>query len=303
MTVSRSASWSRRSSGSIGHDVPITEAPPRPGDAVGAFANVDRAAELLDWQTELVDRRGDRLGPGVGRPPPGSPGLRVTRPYVVSLAAAVIDCVGEPGDAGLGHARLPRHGAVRRDGSVRPAQRTHRGDRPGPPARQPPLPRPRSTRLVPAGGFKKPCNTTGTATNAGYPEATFTWQVSQVLQETARGTGRHRRADPPLQQRAPLGSVRRRPGTGRQRAPRRPQDQHPRRRLLRGRGARLPRDRPDRPPALDPRHLQAFAQAGARHPGSPARGRVVGGELHRGRRRTRLPLRPRPPSTSPTSRR
>ena len=36
-------------------------------------------------------------------------------------------------------------------------------------------------RLVPAGGFKKPCNTTGTATNAGYPEATFTWQVSRVL--------------------------------------------------------------------------------------------------------------------------
>ena len=37
----------------FGHDVPITEAPPRPGDAVGAFANVDRATELLDWRTEL----------------------------------------------------------------------------------------------------------------------------------------------------------------------------------------------------------------------------------------------------------
>jgi UDP-glucose 4-epimerase len=36
-----------------GHDVPLTEAPPRPGDAVGAFANVDRATELLDWRTEL----------------------------------------------------------------------------------------------------------------------------------------------------------------------------------------------------------------------------------------------------------
>ena len=32
-------------------------------------------------------------------------------------------------------------------------------------------------RLVPAGGFRKPCNTTGTATNGGYPEATFTWRV------------------------------------------------------------------------------------------------------------------------------
>ena len=31
---------------------------------------------------------------------------------------------------------------------------------------------------VPAGGFRKPCNTTGTATRGGFPEATFTWQVS-----------------------------------------------------------------------------------------------------------------------------
>jgi UDP-glucose 4-epimerase len=37
----------------FGRSVPLTEAPPRPGDAVGAFANVDRAHALLDWQTEL----------------------------------------------------------------------------------------------------------------------------------------------------------------------------------------------------------------------------------------------------------
>jgi UDP-glucose 4-epimerase len=37
----------------FGHEVPTTEAPPRPGDAVGAFANVDRSAQLLDWRTEL----------------------------------------------------------------------------------------------------------------------------------------------------------------------------------------------------------------------------------------------------------
>ena len=34
--------------------MPIEEAPPRPGDAVGAFANVDRAAELLGWRSELT---------------------------------------------------------------------------------------------------------------------------------------------------------------------------------------------------------------------------------------------------------
>jgi UDP-glucose 4-epimerase len=37
----------------FGRKVPLSEAPPRPGDAVGAFANVDRATELLDWRTEL----------------------------------------------------------------------------------------------------------------------------------------------------------------------------------------------------------------------------------------------------------
>jgi UDP-glucose 4-epimerase len=37
----------------FGSPVPIKEAPPRPGDAVGAYANVDRATRLLRWQTEL----------------------------------------------------------------------------------------------------------------------------------------------------------------------------------------------------------------------------------------------------------
>lgn len=37
----------------FGKPVPTSEAPPRPGDAVGAFANADRARDLLGWQTEL----------------------------------------------------------------------------------------------------------------------------------------------------------------------------------------------------------------------------------------------------------
>jgi N-acetylmuramoyl-L-alanine amidase len=47
----------------------------------------------------------------------------------------------------------------------------------------------RINRLVPAGGFKKPCNTTGTATNGGYPEATFTWQVSRLLRHRLEALG------------------------------------------------------------------------------------------------------------------
>lgn len=44
-------------------------------------------------------------------------------------------------------------------------------------------------RLVPAGGFKKPCNSTGTATNAGYPEATFNWRVARLLRDRLRRLG------------------------------------------------------------------------------------------------------------------
>jgi UDP-glucose 4-epimerase len=58
----------------FGRSVPIREAPPRPGDAVGAFANVDRARDLLGWTSTLTldegiasalawsDRRKDVLG-------------------------------------------------------------------------------------------------------------------------------------------------------------------------------------------------------------------------------------------------
>ncbi len=38
-------------------------------------------------------------------------------------------------------------------------------------------------RPVPAGGFKKPCNTTGTATRSGVPEATVVWWVVLLVRE------------------------------------------------------------------------------------------------------------------------
>ncbi len=47
----------------------------------------------------------------------------------------------------------------------------------------------RINRLVPAGGFRKPCNTTGTATNGGFPEATFTWRVALLLQRRLEKAG------------------------------------------------------------------------------------------------------------------
>lgn len=44
-------------------------------------------------------------------------------------------------------------------------------------------------RLVSAGPTRKPCNTTGTATNGGYPEATFVWQVAQLVKAELEGLG------------------------------------------------------------------------------------------------------------------
>jgi UDP-glucose 4-epimerase len=38
----------------FGETVPVREAPPRPGDAVGAFANVDKARDVLGWTAELT---------------------------------------------------------------------------------------------------------------------------------------------------------------------------------------------------------------------------------------------------------
>ncbi|WGL53074.1 N-acetylmuramoyl-L-alanine amidase [Nocardioides sp. BP30] len=44
-------------------------------------------------------------------------------------------------------------------------------------------------RLVWIGNGRKPCNTTGTATHAGYPEATFAWRVAQRMKRRLEGLG------------------------------------------------------------------------------------------------------------------
>ena len=44
-------------------------------------------------------------------------------------------------------------------------------------------------RPVPAGGFKKPCNTTGAATNSGVPEATVNFRLSQAVKRRLEALG------------------------------------------------------------------------------------------------------------------
>ncbi len=102
-------------------------------------------------------------------------------------------------------------------------------------------------RPVPAGGFTKPCNTTGTATDGGYPEATLTWQVSRVLRARLTDLGARVVMTRTSNRDGPLGAVRRRPRSRRQPHQGRPQDQHPRRRVVRRRRPRLPRHRPRLP--------------------------------------------------------
>ena len=43
--------------------------------------------------------------------------------------------------------------------------------------------------LVPAGGFEKPCNTTGTATVNGVPEATVTFDLAKVVEQRLQALG------------------------------------------------------------------------------------------------------------------
>ena len=43
--------------------------------------------------------------------------------------------------------------------------------------------------LVPAGGFEKPCNTTGTATDSGVAEATVTFQLARAVEQRLEALG------------------------------------------------------------------------------------------------------------------
>jgi N-acetylmuramoyl-L-alanine amidase len=46
-----------------------------------------------------------------------------------------------------------------------------------------------SNALVPAGGFEKPCNTTGTATASGVPEATVTFRLARAVEQRLGALG------------------------------------------------------------------------------------------------------------------
>ena len=161
-----------------------------------------------------------------------------------------------PGQPAHRHRRRHEHDGAGGEGT--PARQGRR-DRPGSPARQQPAPR-QINRLVDAGGFRKPCNTTGTATNRGFPESTFTWRVSLVARAPAAGEGRHRLPDASYELVRRLGSLHRRPRTQGQPGRRgRGRVRARRRRVVHG--PRVLRHPAGTAARVDRRHRQAVATA------------------------------------------
>jgi N-acetylmuramoyl-L-alanine amidase len=107
---------------------------------------------------------------------------------IVSLVAVLAGLVPAPGDPGLetGAARASQPAVADRvgqplAGKVIVLDAGHQLGNHNFPAE--------INRLVPAGGFTKPCNTTGTSTNGGYPEATFAWDVTLELKAKLEKAG------------------------------------------------------------------------------------------------------------------
>jgi len=104
---------------------------------------------------------------GAGAAAPASAQLPVPGSLVPASGSTAVLGSAAPGPAGPARARLPLAG---RTVVVDPGHQLGNHNYPR-----------EINRPVPAGGFTKPCNTTGTSTNGGYPEATMAWRVSRLL--------------------------------------------------------------------------------------------------------------------------
>ena len=194
------ASCPTRSSTAVAGDVATSYADPSKANRELGWSTVktvdDMAADTWRWQSQnprglrrLMRRRAavvvlllPLLGVSEDVAVARTPDPRPSRPQVSAEALAGRVVVIDPGHQ-LGNHNFPR----------------------------------RINRPVPAGGFTKPCNTTGTATDGGYPEATFAWQVSRLVAARLRELGATVRLTRHEQPSGPLGSVRRRARPGRER--------------------------------------------------------------------------------------
>ena len=213
MTVRELVAAFERVFGSRG---PGREAPPRPGDAVGAFANVDRRrrAARLARRADRSRTRSPPRSPGREKRH-GDPGIRSDPDarrlgrwwWCCSVGGALLP-------AGPGSVPTPTAPVA---APTAPAPRPLAGRvvviDPGHQLGNHNYPR-QINRPVPAGGFRKPATRTGTATRGGFPEATFTWRVARQLRDRLRAARCRVRMTRHPQQPRPLGSVRGRTAAG-----------------------------------------------------------------------------------------
>ena len=196
----------------VGREIPYEIVDRRPGDVATSYADPSKANRELGWSTvKTVDDMCRRHVALAVAEPAGLRRLMRRRAAVAVLAAA--PCSGCRGRGGRADAeprpsrpQVPAGALAGRVVVIDPGHQLGNHN----------FPR-RINRPVPAGGFTKPCNTTGTATDGGYPEATFAWQVSRLVAARLRELGATVAPDPAEQPSGPLGSVRRRARPGRQR--------------------------------------------------------------------------------------
>ncbi|WP_278258729.1 hypothetical protein [Nocardioides convexus] len=285
----------------VGKPVPVTEAPARPGDAAGAFANADKAREPAGLADRALPGRGDRVRAGLGREAQGRPGLRMTvrraAPLLLAAALAAGCSAGGPDSAPPRASATPTVVPSPTAAAGRPLAGKVVVLDPGHQARQPP-PRGGDRRARGRGRLREGVQHHRHGDHGRLPRVHLHLAGGAGRAAPAGGARRPGGPDPGLGLGPEVGSVRRRAWPGRQPRPSRPDggpaDQHPRRRGDRRRCERLPRDPARAARRVDRGHRAALAPAGERRARRPG-GRAVPALVVPGGAGDRRPRRPRDP--------
>ena len=126
-----------------------------PSDPAGSSADAPHKTQALSPASTQVTKEATRTPSPSARPTAARPSRKpTTEPRRKALPLRSITIALDPGHQ-LGNRRFPRE----------------------------------SNALVPTGGFEKPCNTTGTATASGVPEATVTFRLARAVEQRLGALG------------------------------------------------------------------------------------------------------------------